>query len=218
MSNQFVTLRIGFGNSADLGNDNFSGIEGAFGGAGNDSIVGNGSNNTLYGGGGDDTLKGDQSVFVGDNSNDQLFGGAGNDSLVGGSGDDTMTGDAGNDIFNYEASSLGLLDVTANGHDVITDGTSGDLISMLGLIDDLQIGGVVLNALSSDAILGGALAVGTSVAFAGGVLQVDVNGDGSFNAADDFQISLTGVTAVTYNATDDSVPPVVVTLGRERGG
>ena len=27
--------------------------------------------------------------------------------------------------------------------------------------------------------------------------------DGAFNAADDFQVTLTGVTTVTYNATDD---------------
>lgn len=36
---------------------------------------------------------------------------------------------------------------------------------------------------------GGALSAGTSVAFAGNVLQIDVNLDGSFNAADDFQIA-----------------------------
>ena len=111
-------------------------------------------------------------------------------------------GGIGVDFFRYDAASLNTGDVTANGHDVISDGT-GELISLLGLNDELQIGGVALNALSSDAILGGALLVGTSIAFTGAVLEIDVNLDGAFNAADDFQITLAGVTTVTYNATDD---------------
>ena len=51
---------------------------------------------------------------------------------------------------------------------------------------------MALDALSSDALLGSAIDAGNSVAFAGDVLQIDVNLDGAFNAADDFQITLTG--------------------------
>ena len=134
---------------------------------------------------------------------DQLFGDLGDDTVAGGTGDDTLTGGAGNDLFRYDATSLNTSDVTANGHDVINGAAAGDLIGLLGLNDELQIGGVALDALSSDALLGSAIDASNSVAFAGDVLQIDVNLDGAFNAADDFQVTLTGVTTVTYNATDD---------------
>ena len=58
-------------------------IEGAIGGAGNDTIVGNAANNRLFGNGGNDTLS----------------GGAGDDMLDGGTGADAMSGGTGNDTY-----------------------------------------------------------------------------------------------------------------------
>jgi len=35
------------------------------------------------------------------------------------------------------------------------------------------------------------------------VLQVDLDGDGAFNAASDFQLQIAGITSVTYHAAQD---------------
>jgi Ca2+-binding RTX toxin-like protein len=192
------------------------------GGAGNDQLYGGNGNDSVAGGDGADKLQGQQGddVLDGGAGSDTLFGNLGNDSLVGGdgsdvlignigddtleggAGDDHMIGGPGSDLYRYGAASLDGGDVTAGGHDSI-GADAGDVIGMLGLTDELQIGGVALNALTADALLPGALTANTSVAFSGGVLMVDLDGDGSFNPADDFQISLGGVTAATYNVTDD---------------
>ncbi|MBR5346619.1 MAG: hypothetical protein IK129_03140, partial [Deltaproteobacteria bacterium] len=65
-------------------------------------------NQALYGYGGDDWL-------YGGTGNDTLSGGAGNDSLKGGTGNDTFFIDKG------------------DGHDVITDATSGDTLQLNGI-------------------------------------------------------------------------------------
>ena len=65
-----------------------SGIESAYGAAGNDVFDGSGlsSNTILYGHGGDDTLNGGSGSdrLYGESGNDWLTGGAGNDRLYGG--------------------------------------------------------------------------------------------------------------------------------------
>lgn len=86
--------------------------------------------------------------------------------------------------------------------DVLGADTS-DVISMLGLIDELTIGGTSLGALTADTAVGGALSAGNNVAFTGEVLQIDFDGNGAFDPANDFQLQLAGITTVTYNATDD---------------
>lgn len=67
----------------------------------------------------------------------------------------------------------------------------------------LLIGGVNLGATTANQAVGAVLNGQNNVAFSAGVLQFDLNGDGVFNAADDFQVTLTGVAAVTYNAASD---------------
>jgi len=203
--------------AGDDGNDQLSGDNGndtIAGGAGEDNINGNNGFDTVDGGGGNDTIHGGteadvlsggdgDDLVMGDKANDTLDGGVGNDTVVGGPGNDVMDGGAGVDLFRYDAVSLNTSDVTAGGLDVINGAGAEDLIGMLGLNDELAIGGTALSALSADTGLGGAIDATNSVAFAGGVLEIDVNLDGSFNAADDFQVALTGVTTVTYNAADD---------------
>jgi Ca2+-binding RTX toxin-like protein len=171
-------------NAADLSGN--SGDDLLTGGAGNDTLHGDAGNDLLDGGDGDDTLEGNYGL----------------DTLAGGAGDDSISGGPENDLYRYDSASFNSGDVTENGHDIIV-ATAGDLISMLGLNDNLQIGGTALSALTADAVIGSALSATTNIAFTGGVLQIDLDASGMFNAASDFQITLTGVNSVTYNATDD---------------
>jgi Ca2+-binding RTX toxin-like protein len=180
--------------------------------AGIDTLDGEAGNDTVHGGPGDDTVSGgtgDDSV-VGGMENDLLAGGEGNDILIGNIGDDTIEGNAGNDnmfggpgndVFRYEATIFNSGDVTANGHDTI-NAAAGDLIDIHGLNDNLQVNGVLLSALTADVTVGSAIDAFTSIAFTGGVLLIDVDASG-FGATDAFQMTLNGVTTVTYNATDD---------------
>jgi Ca2+-binding RTX toxin-like protein len=184
------------------------------GNAGIDVLDGRAGNDVVHGGPGDDTVDGgaDNDSVVGGPENDVLFGGGGNDTVVGNAGDDLLDGGAGDDIliggpgtdlYRYDATSLGSADVTANGQDTITYlGLDQDVVSMLGLNDELEIGGLALSALSADAVLGSVSANVTSVAFTGGVLQIDLDHNGVIDATNDFQITLTGVTTVTYVVAD----------------
>jgi glucose/arabinose dehydrogenase/Ca2+-binding RTX toxin-like protein len=190
------------GNGHDTVNGG-AGADSALGGVGNDQLYGNAGMDSLIGGLGADSLSGGKGAdqLAGNNGADYLEGNLGFDLLQGGNGNDTLVGGGGIDTFLYSANLLGSADVTANGHEFI-QAAAGDLISMLGLIDELQINGTALSALTSDAVLG-ALSAGTSVGFAGGMLQVDLDDDGTFTAASDFQIALAGVSTVTYQAGDD---------------
>lgn len=66
------------------------GIENAYGGALNDTIIGNNQNNYLSGLYGNDTIYGEA-------GNDTIYGGAGNDTLYGGTGLNTLYGDGDDD-------------------------------------------------------------------------------------------------------------------------
>jgi hypothetical protein len=96
----------------------------------------------------------------------------------------------------------------AGTQDSIT-GHAGDRINFSGAIEALlERGNAAMSSLGGDLVIGGG-------AFAAGVtnirltaakqLQIDLNGDGAFTAASDFQIALTGgaVTTVTYVAAGD---------------
>ncbi len=101
-------------------------IEGAMGGAGNDTIIGNALTNTLIGGGGADSID----------------GGAGNDTLDGGMGNDTLMGGAGNDWIEPGAGAN-----TAHGGDGV------DMVSFLGAearaVIDLAAGSAVISGLTT---------------------------------------------------------------------
>lgn len=87
-----VNISQGVATGADIGADQFSGIEHATGGLGADRITGDRGANRLLGQAGDDLLEG------GD-GDDSLNGGTGNDTLQGGAGFDTMNGEGGDDIY-----------------------------------------------------------------------------------------------------------------------
>ena len=114
-----------------------------------------------------------------------------------------LTGTADADTFRYDAVSLNTGDVAAGQADLVSATAVGDLLSMLGLTDELTIAGTALSSLTANAVVGGALDATNNIAFTGGVLQIDLDGNDTFNALNDFQLQLTGVTTVTYNASDD---------------
>jgi Ca2+-binding RTX toxin-like protein len=188
------------------GNDTLSGgtgLDSLVGGAGDDSMMGNRGFDTVCGDAGDDFMQGNRGCdwLIGGEGNDTLEGGAGFDTLFGGAGADLLIGGAGTDVYRYDALSLNTGDVAANTADSITGG-QGDLISMLGLNDELHIGGTPLSALTSNTVIGSTLSASTNIAFSGGALQIDLDGDGVFNAAHDFQVGLQDVTAISYNCAD----------------
>ena len=111
-----VNLTVGEARSAGQ-TDLLTGIERAFGGAGNDRMTGEAGDNLLRGGAGNDQLTGldgDDRLY-GETGRDGLFGGNGNDRLDGGDLIDTLDGGAGNDRLQ------GSYDV-----DVMTGGAGSD--------------------------------------------------------------------------------------------
>jgi Ca2+-binding RTX toxin-like protein len=160
------------------------------GGTGNDSMYGGQGVDVLYGNRGGDLLDGGlgaDSVYgapgadllIGGTGGDYLEANFGIDTLNGGAGDDTMSGGGGIDRFVYTSTSLGTGDVTAGGHDQIV-ATSGDLL-------DLQL--LLANTVDEIAV------VGTTI-------QIDVNNDGTFNALQDFQITITGIGTINFDSGD----------------
>ena len=145
-------------------------------------IMGNDAANALNGGAGNDGL-------IGKNGNDILIGGAGSDTLIGGVGVDTLTGGTDADRFIFES----LTDMgTATRRDVITDfnHSEGDKIDLSGLITGTFIskGTSAFDAINQIhwSFYG---SIGTYYA----VVQGNVSGD----FAPEFEIKLTGVTALT---------------------
>jgi Ca2+-binding RTX toxin-like protein len=172
---------------------------------GDDTIAGGRQADTLDGGVGNDSLKaanGDDQL-LGGAGNDILRGGKQNDTLIGGSGDDTMSGEQGINTFGYMATSLNMGDVAAGNADTILDG-KGDRIEFApGLEAVLTVSGGSLSALSVNTALPTALGANTNIAYTGTNLQIDIDGNGAFAAATDFQVSLAGVAVVTYDAAGD---------------
>lgn len=179
-------------------------IENFAGSSFDDRLTGDARGNVFWGGAGHDVLSGHAGgdTLDGGQGNDRINGGPGDDLLSGGQGNDTIIGGSGKDAFLYGATALGSGDVAAGERDSIL-AKGGDRIAMTGLADELEIGGVALNALSSSAMIGSVLSANTNIAFVSGSLLIDLDGDGAFNPASDFQIALSGVTTVTYDASGD---------------
>jgi len=80
--------------------DQFSGVENAIGGTGNDTLGGSDSANTLSGAGGADLLTGGlgRDRMFGGTGGDTLYGGANNDVMLGGEGADFLYGGQGADV------------------------------------------------------------------------------------------------------------------------
>ena len=117
------------------------------------------SNDELSGGEDNDNINGG----IG---NDELYGDDGNDTLAGGDGADSLFGGTGNDFY--------VLNGTSAGGSIIADDSGTDSLTLNGLT--LAIG----------------LAAGTAGVTRGGQfntdLQIDLNKDGVFKAADDLLI------------------------------
>jgi VCBS repeat-containing protein len=104
--------------------DGGPGNDSVFGEAGNDHLLGSSGEDSLHGGGGNDLLEGgdDNDFLFGDGEDDQLFGGMGDDQLFGGMGNDLLDGSAGSDeLFG------------GSGDDVMSGGEGNDsLFASLG--------------------------------------------------------------------------------------
>ncbi|WP_262271038.1 M10 family metallopeptidase [Microvirga yunnanensis] len=149
-------------------------IENAIGGSGNDSLTGNNGANGLKGGAG----------------SDKLYGLEAGDSLDGGAGADTLSGGAGADIFDFNA----VKDSLPGARDTIQDFLPGsDRIDLRTIDANTAVGGD-----QAFVFIGAKAFTGESgqLAFSGGVLSGDVNGD----RIADFRINVAGITALA--ATD----------------
>ncbi|HEY9692384.1 MAG TPA: Calx-beta domain-containing protein [Oculatellaceae cyanobacterium] len=172
------------------------------GNTGNNVITGNSANNTLKSDAGDDTLSGDA-------GNDILYAETGNDWLIGGLGNDILDGGADTDTFAWDATALNSSDVVAGGVDTLLN-PAGDRLNFTSNVENLlNIGGLSLASLTADTTLTNtatsniSFGTGNSVRFVNSILQLDLDGNGSFSAASDFQIKLNGVNSLIYNAAVD---------------
>ena len=154
------------------GSDSLIDIENLLGSQYNDTLTGNAVANILNGGAG----------------NDMLNGGAGNDTLIGGAGKDALTGGVGADVFSFGATTEST---SGQNHDVITDFVRGTDKIDLSAIDAnvFTEGNQAFTLISS----GAAFSAAGQVKFLLGVLQGDITNDQTA----DFEIALTGVTALS---------------------
>ncbi|MGB3208706.1 MAG: hypothetical protein WBB28_27265 [Crinalium sp.] len=174
----------------------------ATGNTGNNIITGNSASNNLKGDAGDNTLSGDA-------GNDIIYAEGGNDWLMGGLGNDILDGGAGTDIFAWDATALNSNDVVAGGVDTLLNPAS-DRLNFTSQVENLlNIGELSLASLATDTTLTNtatsniSFGTGNSVRFVNSILQLDLDGNGSFSAASNFQIKLNGVNSLTYNAAVD---------------
>lgn len=171
-------------------------------GAGEDFISGNGGNDTLGGGGGNDIIRGDEGRdrLRGNAGDDLLGGGKRADRLTGGKGDDTLSGDDGRDRLHGGLGSDVLVGGDGDdrfiygrvehseagaGRDEIFDFQSGDKVDLRRIdADSTDSDGDPFAWIGDSAFSGHA----GELRYADGLLQGDVDGDGSA----DFEIALNG--------------------------
>jgi hypothetical protein len=182
-----------------VGNDNL--------GAGA-SITGTAKGDSLYG---TNTIVGGTAATT---SGDVLTGGAGSDTMV--VDNDAEAAGRVRDTFRFTAATLGSDDLVANTTDtiygfsaanaVLNDGLAAtdDVITLTsGVQGSLKVGGTALTSLTNGTLLGTAFdnsnniraVLGNTV---GGVatdthIQIDLNGNGAWDAASDFQMILKGI-------------------------
>ena len=145
-----------------------------------------------------------------------LTGSNGLDNLTVVAAKGTVVSNGGNDniIFTGTAAAVGDQAVVLSAKDFVAGGALNVTFAALSannaiinfssdIESKLIVGGANLGSTVANQAIGGAINGQNNVALVAGVLQFDVNGDGAFNAADDFSITLTGLTTVTYNAAGD---------------
>lgn len=186
------------------GRDRLTGAGGADelrGNFGNDLIAGGFGADRLYGGKGSDVLSGGpgNDIVAGGSGGDTLIGGSGGDILNGGPGGDRIAGEGGADLL-YGGAGPDVL-IGGNGTDQFVfrslaeagDGALRDvIIDFQPMLDHVNLRGIdadfVRPGNQAFAFIGGAAFSGTpgELAYRGGVLRGDVNGDGRA----DFQIDI----------------------------
>ncbi|CAB5092766.1 Alkaline phosphatase (EC [Olavius algarvensis associated proteobacterium Delta 3] len=182
-----------FGNAGDDTVNGGGGDDVIDGGRGDDTLKGKAGDDFLAGGGGDDALDGGSGddMLSGGGQDDFLTGGDGNDELTGGGGTDQLIGGRGADRFVFEDAS----ESPAQAPDLVFDFDSvqGDQIDVSG-ID--AVSGTMENEefifIHDEAFSGSAGELRFVQDFEGGLLEGDVNGDGTA----DFTIDLLGVTSL----------------------
>ncbi|MFW9606060.1 MAG: choice-of-anchor U domain-containing protein, partial [Pseudomonas sp.] len=121
------------------------------------------------------------------------------DTLVGGSGNDVLLGGNPRDVYVWN-DALGQGDLAAGSHDLLAD-RSGVLQFSQATLASLKINGETLYEYQGRPLMvGSQLDANNNIALVNGTLQLDVNGDGAFNAADDARITLHESTGLKFNA------------------
>ena len=157
-------------------------------------------------------------LLTGSNGLDNLTVVAAKGTVVSNGGNDTIIFTGAAAAVADQSVNLTAKDFVAGGAKVVTfaagtlNGTNGaaggaDGFAVLNFSSDIEakllVGGVNLGTTVANQAVGATINGQNNVAFTGGVLQFDVNGDGAFSAADDLAITLAGVANVTYNAAGD---------------
>lgn len=144
---------------------------------------------TLRGSIADDLLVGLQGkdTLIGGDGSDRLEGGAGNDILQGGSNQDILIGGAGRDLYLWSRD-----DLQADTRDLLIDGKGSRLQLDDGLLTQLMRNGTPLDSLPRKQTVGNTIDTENSLAWTDRHLQIDLNGDGIFDATQDFSIEIVG--------------------------
>lgn len=185
-------LRLATAGIVDLSGGSISFVEAIEGTAGNDTILftGGTGNQSFFGGAGTDVIASGlgNDLLAGGDGNDTLDGSNGNDTVIGGIGTDQMTGGFGTDRFDFN--DFSELSKGAP-RDIITDFSHGeDVVDLADLDANSEVAGNQAFIFIGGASFGN---VAGELRYNGGVLSMDVNGDGTA----DFQIGLNGTPEVT---------------------
>ena len=170
-----VSLDITTGQATGYGTDVISNFENVTGGSGADSLSGNAGANVLIGNGGADTLRGGAGADI-------LTGGAGRDLLYGGGGADQ-------DVFVFSATTETAVGTATR--DLVYNFVSG--------LDDLDLRGIDANSATAGDqafTFSGKTAKANAIWFVVSGTDVIVRGDVNGNTTADFEIQLSGVSAL----------------------
>ncbi|MFN5745495.1 MAG: calcium-binding protein, partial [Methylococcaceae bacterium] len=174
------------------------------GSSGDDVMSGLCGNDVLYGESGNDTLNGGigSDILYGGSDADLLNGGKGVDRLFGGEGTDTLKGGGGLDYYHFRGL-LGSTDLLAGQSDTISDNGRSWLVFNANALGSMTVAGQNLLSATHNLEIGSVIDSSNSVAVSDGVLRIDLNQDGVFVAAQDYQINLVGSQDLDYIAKSD---------------
>ena len=172
------------------------GIEGVWGGEGDDWIEGNEHSRELYGEEGDDTIEGGAGYT-------QLYGGEGDDRLFGEGGDDVLRGGEGNDLLDGGTKTDWLFG--GEGDDTLSGGDGDDLLAG-GEGDDALIGGAGADTFVFDPNNG----TDSIIDFGDGEDVIDLSGMEGVSGFDDLYIWSFGTSTVIDLTRSHGEGPIVL--------